>query len=281
MLWLVAAVFVLQLLSSAAAIFFLRGQMLEVVRADRVRQVLDVRDDLLATYLQGGRPSLAQMIVRQQGSAADPTVFIALTVGSTPLLSNLARAPALDLAPRPRPVMVHLGPDIPDIEGMAIAGQLSDGERLVVVMGATESRLNLAFATAVGLTILVAVVLATASALLLGLEISRRTHAIAETASQLASGNFGARLPEQRSGDGFDHLRLQMNRMAERIDKLVSELSSVSASLAMIRARPWRGFRLRSTPRSTGSRNPARSKRFRRRVKMPMGCGGCSIRRWK
>jgi signal transduction histidine kinase len=233
MLWLVAAVFVLQLLSSAAAIFFLRGQMLDVVRADRVRQVLDVRDDLLATYLQGGRPALAQMIVRQQGSAADPTVFIALTGGTAPLLSNLARVPALDIAPQPRPVMVHLGPDIPDIEGMAIAGQLPDGDRLIVgVMGATESRFNLAFATAAGLTILVAVALATASALLLGLEISRRTHAIAETAAQFALGNFGARLPESRSGDGFDHLRLQMNRMAERIDRLVSELGSVSASLA-------------------------------------------------
>jgi signal transduction histidine kinase len=232
-LWLVAAVFVLQLLSSAAAIFFLRGQMLDVVRTDRVRQVLDVRDDLLATYLQGGRPSLAQMIVRQQGSAADPTVFIALTGGSTPLLSNLARVPAIDITPRPRPVMVHLGPDIPDIEGMAIAGQLPDGERLVVgVMGATESRFNLAFATAGGLTIVVAVALALASALLLGVEISRRTRAIAMTAEQLASGNFGARLPEARSGDGFDHLRVQMNRMAERIDALVSELGAVSASLA-------------------------------------------------
>ncbi|WP_420381571.1 ATP-binding protein [Novosphingobium sp.] len=232
-LWLVAAVFVLQLLSSAAAIFFLRGQMLEVVRTDRVRQVLDVRDDLLATYLQGGRPSLAQMIVRQQGSAADPTVFIALTGGAVPLLSNLGKAPALDIAPRPRPVMVHLGNDIPDIEGMAIAGQLPDGERLIVgVMGATESRFNLAFATAAGLTILVAVALATASALLLGFEISRRTHAIAETAAQFAQGNFGARLTDTRSGDGFDHLRLQMNRMAERIDRLVSELSSVSASMA-------------------------------------------------
>ncbi len=232
-LWLVAAVFVLQLLSSAAAIFFLRGQMLEVVRTDRVRQVLDVRDDLLATYLQGGRPSLAQMIVRQQGSAADPTVFIALNGGSTPLLSNLARVPAIDITPRPRPVMVHLGPDIPDIEGMAIAGQLPDGERLVVgVMGATESRFNLAFATAGGLTIVVAVALALASALLLGVEISRRTRAIAMTAEQLASGNFGARLPEARSGDGFDHLRVQMNRMAERIDTLVSELGAVSASLA-------------------------------------------------
>ncbi|WP_232281063.1 sensor histidine kinase [Novosphingobium nitrogenifigens] len=233
MVWLVAAVFVLQLLSSAAAIYFLRGQMLEVVRADRMRQVLDVRDDLLATYIQGGRPALARMIVHQEGAAADPVVFIALTGSGAPLLSNLARAPGIEVSSRPRPVMVHLGPDIPDIEGMAIAGQLSDGERLIVgVMGATERRFNLAFAAAVGLTILVAVALALASALLLGWEISRRTHAIAETATELASGNFGARLPENRAGDGFDHLRLQMNRMAERIDTLVSELSSVSGSLA-------------------------------------------------
>lgn len=233
MLRLVAAVFVLQLLSSAAAIFFLRGQMLDVVRADRVRQVLDVRDDLMATFLQGGRPALAQMIVRQQGSLADPTVFIALTGQGAPLLSNLTGLPRLTQSPRPRPVMVHLGADIPDIEGMAIAGPLPDGEVLMVgVMGATERRFNLAFATAAGLTIAVAVALALISALLLGVEVSRRTHQIAETAAQLASGNFGARLPEIRSGDGFDHLRLQMNRMAERIDALVSELSSVSGSLA-------------------------------------------------
>jgi hypothetical protein len=93
MVWLVAAVFVLQLLSSAAAIYFLRGQMLEVVRADRMRQVLDVRDDLLAAYIQGGRPALARMIVHQEGAAADPVVFIALTGSGAPLLSNLARAP--------------------------------------------------------------------------------------------------------------------------------------------------------------------------------------------
>ena len=49
LLLLVAGIFVFQLMSSAAAIFFLRGQMLEVVRTDRVRQVLDVRDDRLAT----------------------------------------------------------------------------------------------------------------------------------------------------------------------------------------------------------------------------------------
>ena len=233
LLLLVAGIFVFQLMSSAAAIFFLRGQMLEVVRTDRVRQVLDVRDDLLATYVRGGAVALDQMILRQQGSAADPTVFIALTGRHPALLSNLARAPALDIAPQPRPVMVHLGPDIPDIEGMAVADRLPDGDHLIVgVMGATEARFNLAFATAGGLTILVAVALALASALLLGAEISRRTHAIAQTAEQFASGNFGARLPESRSGDGFDHLRVQMNRMADRIDTLVSELGAVSVSLA-------------------------------------------------
>lgn len=230
---LVAGIFVFQLMSSAAAIFFLRGQMLEVVRNDRVRQVLDVRDDLLATYLRGGSAALNQMILRQQGSAADPTVFIALTGPHPPLLSNLANVPALDVSAQPRPVMVHLGAEIPDIEGMAIAGRLPDGDRLIVgVMGATEARFNLAFATAGGLTIVVAVSLALASAVLLGAEISRRTHAIAQTAEQFASGNFGARLPESRSGDGFDHLRRQMNRMGDRIDTLVSELGAVSASLA-------------------------------------------------
>lgn len=234
MVRLVIAVFVLQLLSSAAAIFFLRTQMLDVVRADRVRQVIDVRDDMLAAYYDGGREELAEFIAGRRGSASDPTVFIALTGENfEPVLSNLTRAPLLPVSARPVQVMVHRGPQSPDIEGMAISGSLPDGETLVVgVMSATERRFNLAFATAAGLTIAVAVLLAMASALVLGVVISRRTHEIAETASQLASGNFGARLEEGETGDGFDHLRLQMNRMAERIDQLVSQLSSVSGSLA-------------------------------------------------
>lgn len=234
MVRLVFAVFVLQLLSSAAAIFFLRTQMLDVVRADRVRQVIDVRDDMLAAYYDGGRGELAEFISGRRGSAADPTVFIALTGKDfAPVLSNLARAPRLAVSARPVQVMVHRGRQLPEIEGMAIAGSLPGGETLVVgVMNATDGRFNLAFATAAGLTIVVAVLLAMASALVLGVVISRRTHEIAEAASQLASGNFGARLDEGETGDGFDHLRLQMNRMAERIDQLVSQLSSVSGSLA-------------------------------------------------
>ena len=68
--------------------------------------------------------------------------------------------------------------------------------------------------------------------LMTGLVVSRRAHAIAETAEALAAGNFSARVEGSGFGDGFDHLGNQINLMAERIDQLVSELQSVAGGLA-------------------------------------------------
>lgn len=234
MLRLVAAVFVLQLLSSAAAIFFLRTQMLEVVRADREDQVIDVRDDLLAAFYSGGRQSLDDFIRDQRGSVADPGVFVTLTGGGNETVtSNIDFVPAVAPGPRPQAVLVRRGDSANDQEALVLASTLPDGARLTVgLMGASERRFNLAFAAAIGLTIAVAVALALASALVLGLAISRRTHEIAKAAEELAAGNFGMRLAEGESGDGFDHLRLQMNQMAERIATLVAELGAVSGALA-------------------------------------------------
>lgn len=233
MVRLVTAIFVLQLLSSALAILFLRGQMLDVVRLDRERQVAELRDDLLAAYYDGGREELAGFITARRGSAADPAVFIALIGKGPPVLSNLVRAPALAPANRPQPVVVRRGPDQPPSEGLALVGQLPDGERLVVgEVSLTERRIDAAFASTVELTIAVAVLMALLSAVVVGFVISRRTHLIAETAAELASGNFGARVPIEGTGDGFDHLRLQMNLMAERIGELVGQLSAVSGALA-------------------------------------------------
>ncbi|GAO54092.1 MULTISPECIES: ATP-binding protein [unclassified Novosphingobium] len=233
MMRLVAAVFVLQLLSSMAAIFFLRTEMLEVVRSDRVRQVTDLRDDLLTAYYDGGRDELANFINAKRGSAADPTVFIALSGHGPTILNNLSRVPSISVSAQPHIVHIHRGPSLPETEGMAIASSLPGGDTLVVgVLGAVERRFTLAFAAAIGLTVVIAVALATVSALLLGFVISQRTHEIADTAAELASGNFGARLSTRDTGDGFDHLRLQMNLMAERIDELVSQLSAISGALA-------------------------------------------------
>jgi signal transduction histidine kinase len=233
MLRLVTAIFVLQLLASMLVILFLRGQMLDVVRLDHERQVIDVRDDLLAAYYDGGREELAGFITSRRGSAADPAVFIALIGKGPPVLSNLVRMPAIASAARPQSVMVRRGADQPPREGLALAGLLPDGEQLVVgVVSLTERRIDLAFAATAGLTIALAVAMALLSALVVGFVISRRTHLIAETAAELASGNFGARVPIEGTGDGFDHLRQQMNLMAERIGVLVAQLGTVSGALA-------------------------------------------------
>jgi signal transduction histidine kinase len=233
MLRLVTAIFVLQTLSSALVILFLRGQMLDVVQLDRERQVTDVRDDLLAAYYDGGREELAEFITARRGSAADPAVFIALIGKGPPVLSNLLRVPEMQAAARPQSVVVRRGPDQPPSEGLALVGLLPDGERLVVgVVSLTERRIDAAFASTAELTIAVAVLMALLSAVVAGFVISRRTHLIAETAAELASGNFGARVPIEGTGDGFDHLRQQMNLMAERIGELVGQLSAVSGALA-------------------------------------------------
>jgi signal transduction histidine kinase len=233
MVRLVTAIFVLQLVSSALVILFLRGQMLDVVRLDRERQVIDVRDDLLAAYYDGGRAELAEFITARRGSAADPAVFIALIGQGAPVLSNLVRVPVIPSAARPQPVVVRRGPDQPPSEGLALVGQLPDGERLIVgVVSLTERRIDVAFAATAELTIAAAVLMALLSAAVVGFVISRRTHLIAKTAAELASGNFGARVPIEGTGDGFDHLRQQMNLMAERIGELVGQLSAVSGALA-------------------------------------------------
>lgn len=233
MVQLVTVIFVLQLVSSTLVILFLRGQMLDVVRLDRERQVTDVRDDLLAAYYDGGRQELAEFITARRGSAADPAVFIALTGQGQPVLSNLVRVPEIPVAVRPQPVVVRRGADEPPSEGLALVGELPDGERLIVgVVSLTERRIDVAFASTAELTIGVAVLMALLSAAVVGVVISRRTHLIAETAAELASGNFGARVPIEGTGDGFDHLRQQVNVMAERIGELVGQLSVVSGALA-------------------------------------------------
>src|SRR6185369_13128775 len=92
---LVAAIFLVQLISGGAAIYLLRMQMLRVVHAERVRQVGEVRDDLLQEYYDGGRARLAEAIASRSGSAADPLVFVALRGDGPAASTNVAELPVV------------------------------------------------------------------------------------------------------------------------------------------------------------------------------------------
>lgn len=230
---LVLAIFVAQLVSTGAALYLLRAQMASIIHEGRARTVFDVRDDLLAAYYDGGREELRQYIGARRGALADPTVFVALTGNGPTLLNNLARLPDGVPTGVPRRVMAQQEATAPPAQALAVATGLSDGSVLVVGTAAeSEQHFDIAFAEAIGLTIAITVFVSLTAALTLGYVISRRTHAIAETAEALAQGDFAARVPREDVGDGFDHLRRQMNLMAERIDLLVGELRGVAGSLA-------------------------------------------------
>lgn len=230
---LILAIFVLQLLTSGAAIALLRTQMLGVAETSRTRQLLDLRDDLLAVYYDGGRAALGSFIRDRRGRTSDPSIFVALQGGGPAVFSNIGRVPSGVPSGQPGAVEVGRGEGLLANEGLALATPLPDGGRLVVgVETITDRDFDIAFAEAIGLTLALTVMLAFASAAGIGLVISRRTHEIAKTAEALAAGNFAARLDTDEVGDGFDHLRRQMNVMAERIDGLVSQLRSITGALA-------------------------------------------------
>lgn len=231
---LVVAIFALQILSGAAAIGLLRSQMLQVVETDRTRQVLDVRDDLLATYYNGGRSALERAVAQPGGSLADPLIFVAISGGNgSDVLSHVVRLPQVGTGTAPVETRVWHAEQAEPVDALALRTVLDDGTRLVVGTVTTpDQRFDTAFAEAMTLTVVLTLALALTGALLIGYLISRGTHAIAATAEALGQGNFAARIASEDTGDGFDHLRRQINAMAERIDRLVAQLQSVSAALA-------------------------------------------------
>ena len=230
---LIAAIFVLQVISGGAAIVLLRVKMLQVIDVDRTRQIVDLRDDLLGAYYEGGYKALAGFVGAQRGSVADPLIFVAVSGTGPPMLSHLADMPQVPASDRPVHILARHASDGAASDALAVSTVLADGTRLVVgTLTTPDRRFDLAFAEALALVVVLTALLALVGALLTGFVVSRRAHAIAQTAEALAAGNFAARVPGDATGDGFDNLALQINRMAEQIDRLVSELQSVAGGLA-------------------------------------------------
>lgn len=230
---LIAAIFVLQVISGGAAIVLLRAKMLQVIDTDRTRQIVDLRNDLLDAYYSGGYRALSGFVAERRGSVADPLIFVAVTGNGPPVLSRVAVVPVVPAGDGPVRIEVRHARDGAPSQALALGADLADGTHLVVgTLTTPDRRFDLAFAEALAMVVVLTALLALGSALLTGLVISRRAHAIAETAEALAAGDFTARVGSSGFGDGFDHLGSQINLMAERIDGLVSELRSVAGGLA-------------------------------------------------
>lgn len=230
---LVAAIFLLQVVSGGAAIVLLRAKMQQQIVADRTRQIFDVRDDLLDAFYEGGYEQVAREVAERRGSVSDPLILVGLSGHGRQVLSHLAVMPRVRPGDRLTPFKVYRTVNESPVDALVLRVDLADGGHLVVGSFTTlDRRFDLAFAEALVLVVVLTALLALAGALLIGYVVGQRAHAIAATAEALASGDFAARVASRERGDGFDHLRRQMNFMAERIDGLVSELQSVAGALA-------------------------------------------------
>lgn len=230
---LVVAIFVLQLVSSGAAMWLLYRQMEAITFGERMKQVADVRDVMLAGYRNRGVSGIGEIISYRRKSAVDPLKFVLLEGPGFRQAINVTSVPQGISENGPVRLNLRQDEDSAPVAAHVLVTRLDGGYRLVV--GAYRSKqqgLDLAFAEAIGLTLVLTIALATTSALGLGISISRRTHTIAQTAEALAAGDFSARVELANSGDGFDHLRNQINTMAERIAQLMQQLGTVSVALA-------------------------------------------------
>lgn len=230
---LVAAIFLLQVVSGGAAIVLLRAKMQQQIVEDHTRQIFDVRDDLLDAFYEGGYDQVAREVAERRGSVSDPLILVGLSGHGRHVLSHLVAMPKVRAGDRLTLFKVYRTALEPPVDAQLLRVDLADGSHLVVGSFTTlDRRFDLAFAEALALVVVLTALLALAGALLVGYVVGRRAHAIAETAEALAAGDFAARVPAHARGDGFDHLRRQMNFMAERIDGLVGELQSVAGALA-------------------------------------------------
>lgn len=86
--------------------------------------------------------------------------------------------------------------------------------------------------TALGWGLAIMIALALGGGLMMSAGMVRRLEAINQTSREIMEGDLSQRVPTQGSGDDFDQLAVNLNRMLERIGALMSSVRQVSDNIA-------------------------------------------------
>ncbi|MBX3593197.1 MAG: HAMP domain-containing histidine kinase [Sphingomonas sp.] len=193
-----------------------------------------IRDDLRATFAQGGVRALSHAIDLRTERASGRAMMLLIDSTGRPIAGNLAAMPAgvstdsdyrqLDVRrvgrPLPEAALLRLT-RLPG-GGRLISGVAYEGERLL--LGRLE-RVSLA---AMVLGLVFAAIAAALAARLIG----ARLRSTVTTLHDVRAGDLARRVPEDRSGDAFAMLGGEVNRTLDRIAALVGELKIATDGLA-------------------------------------------------
>jgi signal transduction histidine kinase len=253
----IRATLLFSLLASAAAIIvlgFVYWSTIGILNRS-ARSSVDVEiTELSRVYASLGSAGVARAIVsRARSSNGRRRLYLLTTPLGHPIAGNLSRWPDGDLEPdnwiEIGVVTPSSGPDVV-IPALARIAIFPDGNRLLVGRDLTEQKqfndlMEEALLIAVGLTIALVVIMGfiTVRTLL------RRLDLINATASAIFDGALERRVPVLGTDDEFDHLARNLNRMLDRLERLMAEIRDMTDNIAHELRTPL--SRLRSRLEST------------------------------
>lgn len=244
----VAVLLSLQLVVVGAVLVYIDTVVRDEVTSRQQALAIELRDDLVADYRQGGADALRSQIARRIAAPQwRNSILLFEDVGGrgggkggtrggggSTSVGNLDAWPA-GLKPSGGWSVVSLRRDDADRDETAglIATELDPGRRLLTgrIVDA-ETQLSVINRTAVLGALLLAVPLILVISLALGRLIDARLRAIAQTVDTVSSGDLTRRVALNGSGDAFDRLAGATNAMLARIEALVAELRLVTDGLA-------------------------------------------------
>lgn len=227
--------FLFQLPVTVGVLIFAQRQSQAALAAEQREWVAELRADMLAAHVRGGRAGLASTIATRLESVRGDLAVILLTArDGTPIAGNLGAWPSVvpDQTDWRTIDLYRTGSDRPEHIGVSTR-MLPDGTRLLTgrvidagvrLAAVDDEAMIAAFLLSMALTLL--------SALVLSRILSRQIQGVVQTASAIGDGDFAERVPVDGSGDAFDTLGRAINAMLDRIHDLVTELRLITDGLA-------------------------------------------------
>ncbi|MEW6353987.1 MAG: ATP-binding protein [Pseudomonadota bacterium] len=181
-------------------------------------------------------------IIEQRSAAAEDTdrFYLLAREDLTPLAGNLSDWPRdadeedgwLDFSTTESETNEHDDGHDP-LPARALQIALPDGQRLLVGRNLHEREdLREHLLTALTWALFIALLLALTGGLMMSRGVLRRIDAINRTSRSIMAGHLERRVPISGSGDEFDQLAENLNRMLERIQQLMDGMRQVSDNVA-------------------------------------------------
>lgn len=231
----IALLVLIELLLGGAILAVTVRQLQSDINARDLARLAQLRDDLVGISEEGGTAMMARAINARAAEFELRDDVVLLVDGQGRVLAgNLTRWPSALPAPATIRVMtLRRAREDSARPFLIMAQKLDDDSRLLVGRAmegsdALRESISSALFTALGVSLPLALAGAWAAMMVIDSHIDR----INRTAARVASGQIGARVLLDGSGDRFDRLAINVNAMLERIEGLVAELRSLSDALA-------------------------------------------------